>query len=285
MDTEPSSTYVPPLRSRAWVSDKVKGLTEALGPASDGMSVALGGFTLYRRPIAAVLTLIDRGLRDLTLIDYIGALEADLLIGAGCVSSVRSCYCGMEIFGLAPMHRLAVAEGRLEAVAETEATLAYGLRAARAQTDFMPARIFGGTDMLALRPDLKLVVSPYSTSRYVAVPALRPDITVIHAVMADAAGNAVLGGELGLDADLAAASGYTVVTAERIVDTAEVERHGADLLGGFVDAVVEAPRGAWPTSCLPDYRQDLGIIGDYMDACRAGRFDAFVAEMPRWRVP
>jgi glutaconate CoA-transferase, subunit A len=272
---------VPPRRRHPWSRSKVTTLDAALARVVDGAVLALGGFTLYRRPIGAVLGLIDRGVRDLTLVDYIAAFEADILIGAGCASRIRSCYCGMEIFGLAPMYRQATAEGRVEAIAETEATIAYGLRAARARTDFVPARIFGGTQMLELRPDLKLVASPYTEAQYVAIPALHPDVTIVHALIADSAGNAVLGSELALDNDLAAASHYTIVTAERIVPTAEIERYGADILGGFVDVVVAQPRGAWPTSCHPDYPQDMSFLADYMDSCSTGGFEAFVAAMKR----
>jgi glutaconate CoA-transferase subunit A len=273
------SREVPPHRLHPWSRDKVVALEAALDAVRDGCLLALGGFTLYRRPVRAVLALAQRGIRNLTLIDYIAGFEADLLIGAGCVSTIRSCFCGMEILGFAPNYRRALADGALVAVPETEATLAYGLRAARARTDFIPARIYGGTQMLELRPDLKLVNSPYSDSIYVAVPAIHPDVAIIHALMADDAGNAVLASELALDADLAAASRHTVITAERIVPTSEIERHGADVLGAWVDAVVEMPRGAWPTSCLPDYAHDMIFLADYVEACASDGFSEFLDRM------
>jgi glutaconate CoA-transferase subunit A len=255
-------------------------LGAALHPVENGCLLALGGFTLYRRPIAAVLAIIQRGVREISLLDNVAAFAADLLIGAGCVTRIHTCYIGMEILGVAPMYRLAIEEGRLEAVPESESTLAFGLRAARARTDFVPARIFGGTEMLDMRPDLHVVRSPYSEAEYVAVPALYPQVTVLHALMADECGNAVLGSELSLDADLAAASDYTVVTAERLVTVEEISLHGADVLGGWVDAVVEQPRGAWPTACHPIYGTDMSAMAAYMEACAAGRFDSFVAGLP-----
>jgi glutaconate CoA-transferase subunit A len=142
----------------------------------------------------------------------------------------------------------------------------------------MPARIFAGTEMLEARRDLQLVVSPYSGERYIAVPALHPDTAIIHALMADELGNAVLASQLALDADLAAASLRTVLTAERIVPTAAIEQHGADILGGWVDAVVEQPGGAWPTSCHPDYAIDLAYLADYVEACREDRFASFLSQ-------
>jgi glutaconate CoA-transferase subunit A len=253
-------------------------LEDAVGHVRAGCAVALGGMTLYRRPVACALAIARAGATGLTLIDYAASIEGDLLIGAGCVATVRSCYFGMDVLGLAPMHRQAAQAGTIHIVEETEATLALGLRAARARVDFMPARILAQTDVRAVRTDLQDVISPYSGESYVAVPAIVPDIAFIHALMADEAGNAVLGSDYGVDADLAAAARRTVVTAERIVETAEIEQSGADVLGGFVDHVVHVPRGAWPTACHPLYETDLPLLADYVEACREGSFEAFVGD-------
>lgn len=267
-----------PLGSGRWLADKATSLGEAVAVVEDGQTVAFGGMTLFRRPVAAAVELVRRAPRELTLLDYTGAYEGDILIGAGCVSRVRSCYFGLDVLGLAPMHRIAIQEGRIEVVEETEATVALGLRAARAHVDFLPGRILAGTDIPKVRPDLRTTTSPYSGKEYIAVPALVPDVTFVHAVSSDAAGNAVLGSEYSLDVDMAAAARHTVVTAERIVPTSEIEEEGADLLGAFVDAVVELPGGARPTSCFPDYEVDLEFLADYVEACRAGEFERFLAE-------
>jgi glutaconate CoA-transferase subunit A len=265
-----------PLVDAPFLANKQTSLEEAVGYVRSGHMVALGGMTLYRRPVACALAIARADVTGLTLIDYAGSIEGDLLIGSGCVSSVRSCYFGMDVLGLAPMHRRAAQAGSLHIVEETEATLALGLRAARARVDFLPARILAETDVRAVRSDLKDVISPYTGESYVAVPAIVPDIAFIHALMADEAGNAVLGSDYGVDADLAAASRRTVVTAERIVETAEIEQSGADLLGGFVDHVVHVPHGAWPTGCHPLYDTDLAVLADYVEACRDRGFDSFV---------
>ena len=174
------------------------------------------------------------------------------------------------------MYRTAVEQGRVRVIEETEATVAYGLRAARAGLDFMPARTFSGTDMLAVRPDLALVASPYSSDVYVAIPALVPDVAVVHALCADSAGNAVLGSEYCLDADLAAAARATIVTTERVVSSVEIARHGADIIGSHVDYVVAVPGGARPSSCHPEYRPDFEFLMAYADACRSDAFSAFL---------
>jgi len=269
----------------SWLANKRTSLQIAIENVHDGDLVGLGGMSLYRRPVAGVLELIRQGRRELRLLDYIGGFEGDILIGSGCVAEVRSCYFGMDVLGLAPMHRRAVGEGRLGVVQETEMTVAVGLRATRSGVDFIPARIFAETDMAQIRTDLEHVDSPYSGVSYVAIPAIEPDVAIIHALLADEAGNTILGGEYNLDQDLAAAARRTIVTAERIVDTEVIEEHGADIPGAWVDHVVEASSGARPTSCYPEYEVDLEFLADYVEACGDGQFEAFLDERLLQREP
>ena len=86
----------------------------------------------------------------------------------------------------------------------------------------------------------------------------------------------MLRGNHSLDPDLAAAARRTIVTAERIATTVEMEEHEADVLGGWVDHVVAAPGGARPASCHPEYDVDFAFLADYVEACRDGDFDAFL---------
>src|SRR5262249_39219033 len=145
-------------------------LQEAAALVKPGQTLALGGMTLYRRPVAFVRELLRRDPRpsDLTLLCFTASYESDLLVGAGCVSHVRSCYFGLEIFGLAPMF---TAAATLDVIQETEASLAAGLRATMAGIGFMPALGWLGTDLMTLRPDVKTVIDPYSGEELVAFPA------------------------------------------------------------------------------------------------------------------
>jgi glutaconate CoA-transferase subunit A len=274
---DPEAGFAPVLAG-GWTPTKVTTMAAALAGSGDGDLIALGGMTLFRRPVAAAAELIRRGLRDLTLIDYTGGFEGDILIGAGCVAKVRSCYFGLDVLGLAPMHRQALAAGEIELVDESEVTLALALRAARAHVDFMPARIFDGTGFPVPGSRLERVRSPFSGREYVAVPALTPDLAIVHATVADAAGNAFLGSDYGLDADLAATARTTVLTTERLVETADLGDGDVDILGASVDHVVLAPRGAYPTACLPDYDVDFGFLADYVEACAEGRFEGYLED-------
>ena len=253
--------------------DKVMSLQEAAKLVQPGHTLALGGMTLYRRPVAFVRELIRRGMGDLTLLALTASYESDLLVGAGLVKRVRTCYFGLEVFGLAPMFTQLATTGQVEVIEETEASIAFGLRAALAGVGFMPGQGWRETDLLRVRPDVKLVDDPYSERSYVAFPAIHPDVAVIHARVADRAGNAVLGGNLAVDWELSLAARKTVVTAERLVEELEGR---ADILGLCVHAIVEAPRGAHPTSCYPDYPLASEEILNYVEACAAGRFEEYL---------
>ena len=110
------------------VFENLVSIEEAADLVSDGQNLALGGMTLYRRPIGFVKALLRRRPRprDLTLLSFTGGLESDLLIGAGCVRQVRSAYFGLESFGLAPMFTQFVQSGRIKVIEETEASIVMG---------------------------------------------------------------------------------------------------------------------------------------------------------------
>jgi glutaconate CoA-transferase subunit A len=229
--------------------------------------------TLYRRPVAFVQAMLDTKVTDLTLLCLTCGFESDLLVGAGRVRRVRTCYFGLEGFGLAPMFTQRATAGELEVVEETEASLAFGLRATLAGVNFMPSLAWLGTDLPQVRPDVKVVQDPYSDQVYTAFPALEVDTAVLHAPVADRWGNARLGGNLALDRELAMTASQVVVTAEQVVDRLAGP---LELPGIRVTAVVEAPRGAWPTSCYPAYPLDGEELLDYVKACASGRFDDYL---------
>lgn len=246
--------------------NKVMTMKEAALLITSGTILALGGSTLYRRPLAFVRALIDRYQQstepgNLTLLAFTAGLESDLLVGMGMVSCVRSCYFGLEIFGLAPMFTYAASHGQIEIMEETEASLAFGLRAQMAGVGFMPGRGWLGTDLPRLRPDVQTVSDPYSGEKLMAFPAIRPDWAVIHALRADPDGNTQIGEHHGVDPELTIASAQVIVTAEEIVPALDK----ADLVAPFVHVVVEAPKGAWPSSCHPLYPLDGLAVLDYTE--------------------
>ncbi len=248
--------------------EKQMTLDQAAALVPTGCTLALGGMTLYRRPMAFVRALIQRSrlpgtdfTGGLTLLCFTASLESDLLVGAGLVNKVRTCYFGMEIFGLAPMFTYCASRGSIEVVEETEASLSLGLRAQMAGIGFMPGRAWLGTDLPKLRPDVCTIKDPYSGEELMAFPAIRPDVAVIHALRADAEGNAQIGDNRAVDAELALTAGTVIVTAEEIVP----DLKKADIVAPIVDAVVHVHGGALPTSCHPLYPLDGETLMAYTE--------------------
>ena len=246
--------------------DKRSTFAEVVSQIPSGGMLALGGVTNFRRPIAFVRALINHyqdteNPKDLTLLCFTAGLESDLLVGAGMVQRVRSCYFGLEIFGLAPMYTHYANQGKIEVIEESEASIALGLRASIAGIGFLPGRAWIGTDLPKLRPDVRTITDPYTDETLIAFPAIKPDVAVIHAIKADWEGNAIIGKNKGVDEELTLAADKVILTAEEIVQ--KLDR--VDLISQFIDAVVPAPKGALPTSCHPLYELDGAALLDYIE--------------------
>jgi glutaconate CoA-transferase subunit A len=142
-----------------------------------------------------------------------------------------------------------------------------GLRAAAFGLPFMPAAGFDGSDLPEAR-GFKYAVDPYTGTRVLAIPRLQPDVAVIHVPEADIEGNSRIYGTRFEDALMASAADMVIITAERIVDRAELARQPElTVVPGFlVRAVVEAPGGAWPGSCHPLYNYDAEAVSAYLAA-------------------
>ncbi|MGW8249406.1 MAG: CoA transferase subunit A, partial [Anaerolineales bacterium] len=151
--------------------------------------------------------------------------------------------------------------GSIQVIEESEASLAFGLRAQMSGIGFMPGRGWIGTDLPALRPDVKTIIDPYTGEQLMAFPAIQPDFAVIHALRADRDGNAQIGDNKGIDLELSLASKTVIITVEEIIP----ELNKADIVAPLVDYLVLAPKGAQPTSCHPLYALDGEALLAYTD--------------------
>lgn len=261
--------------------DKTATFSDIIKQVPSGGSLALGGMTNYRRPMAFVKALIRNYLDfgepgDLTLVSFTAGLESDMLVGAGMVKRVRACYFGLEIFGLAPMFTYYANRGKIEVIEESEASLALGLRATLAGIGFLPGRAWIGTDLPSLRPDVRTITDPYSDETLIAFPAIKPDVAVIHAIKADSEGNALIGDNKGVDEELTLAAEKVFLTTEEIGP--QLQR--ADLIAPLVSAVVDAPQGALPTSCHPLYQLDGETLLAYVEQVSdPASFEAYLPQL------
>ena len=240
-------------------------LEAALEAVRDGMVIGVGGSPLSRKPMDAVRALAARAPKDLQLVTFTGSLDVELLIASGSLRAVRASHVSLGEAGRAELFQAAVMAGAIEDLEESEWMLLGRLRAAAAGMPFLPTRAALGSDLAAAR-GLREVADPYTGATYLAMPALAPDVAVIHAWRADAAGNVQMPWPpdhlADVDLLLARAARHTIVTVERLVPAEEIARTAdRTVLFGFeVGAVVEAPRGAWPTGSPSDYPANVAEV-------------------------
>lgn len=224
--------------------------------------------------MAATPAIIARGTGDLHLVCIpTGGMQVDMLIAAGLVASVETSAVSLGEAGGAPSFLRAVKAGEIGIRDATCPAIHAGLLAAQKGVPFLPMRGLIGTDVLANRDDWAMVENPFEAGDHlVAIPAIHPDRALFHAAMADRQGNVWIGRRREL-ASMAYAARETLVTVERIVehDLLADEITAAGVLPAlYVDAVAEAPGGAWPYGCWGEYGTDADALSRYAAAAKAG---------------
>lgn len=239
---------------------------EALAAIADGC-VLLVPRESSGVPMEATRALIRRGIKRLHLVTCpTSTLQADLLIGAGCVDTLETSAVSLNEFGAAPRFTAAAIAGSIRILDATCPALHAALQAAEKGAPFMALRGLIGSDVLAQRPDWRVIDNPFGQDDpVVLVPALKGDVALFHAPMADHAGNVWIGTNREL-VTMAHAAQKTVVTVEKIVDGNLLEdpQLAAGTLAGFyVEAIALAPRGAWPLGLSGHYAVDAEHLAEY----------------------
>jgi glutaconate CoA-transferase subunit A len=279
--------------------DKRMSAAEVVGELRDGMTIGIGGWSSRRKPMALVRAILASPLRDLTVVSY-GGPDVGLLCAAGKVRHLVFGFVTLDTIPYDPHFARARQDGAITVRELDEGMLQCGLRAAAHRLPFLPIRAGLGSSVVDLDPTLRTVRSPYDDGEeLLAMPALHLDAALVHLNRADRHGNAqYLGPDPYFDDLFCLAAERRYVSCERIVPTAELNRgsvdgslasgaHGAPLQTlllnrMMVDGVVEAPGGAHPTSCVPDYRRDEAFQRHYAEAARdpeawAGFAERFLA--------
>jgi glutaconate CoA-transferase, subunit A len=238
-------------------ADKRRDLAALVAEVHEGDCVAIGGGLSWREPMAALRELIRQRIGGLKLVGSAHGIDVDLLCGAGAVAVSAESYVGFEQdFGMAPNYRRACESGAVEVRDNCCYTLVQQLRATIAGLPFMPVRSVRGTGFMALHPEFKTMICPFTGEELVLVPALQPDIAILHAQYADQHGNLHIEGPPVADILFAKASKKVIVTVEQIVSSGRLAEIGVTIPYFYVTAIVETPYGAHPTSCYPFYAYD-----------------------------
>ena len=221
-------------------------------------------------PVAAVMALIRRGVKDLHLLFApIGGIAGDLLIGAGCVKTLEAAAITMGEAGLAPRFSEAVQPNTIAMLDSTCPAIHTALQASEKGVPFMPLRGLIGSDVLKNRADWQVIVDPFDKNDgpIVLLPAIQPDIALIHAPLADRDGNVWIGKRREL-MTMAHAAKTTFVTVEEIQDDNLLENDltaAGTLPDMYVGAIAEAEKGCWPLGLAGRYPADTAAIMDYVE--------------------
>ena len=243
-----------------------RSLDEALAPIIDGCMLAVPRET-SGVAMAATRVLVRRGVKRLHLVALpTSTLQADLLIGAGCIETLETSAVSLGEFGAAPRFTAAILAGAIRMRDATCPALHAQFQAAEKGVPFMPLRGLIGSDLMAHRSDWKVVDNPFGNNDpIVLLPALKPDVVLFHAPLADRDGNIYIGTQREL-VTMAHAAERTIVTVEEIQETDLLRDPlftAGTLPGFYVDTVAVAPRGAWPLP-LPDrYGIDAAHMSEY----------------------
>jgi len=257
-------------------------LDEALAPITDGCVLAVPR-DVSGVAMAATRALIRRGIKRLRLVTLpTSSLQADLFIGAGCVATVETSAVSLGEFGPAPRFTAAVLSGAIAVKDATCPALHAAFQAAEKGVPFIPLRGLIGSDVLAHRPDWKVIKNPFGDDDpIVLLPAIKPDVALFHAPLADRAGNIWIGRDREL-ATMAHAAAKTVVTVERLHDgnLFDDPRLAAGALGGFyLETIAVVPKGAWPLALADHYPADATHLAEY--ARLAATAEGFAAYLDR----
>lgn len=252
-------------------SSRLMTVEEAVSLIKDGDKVALGGALSLREPMALIREIIRQGRKNLHLIGNAHGIDVDMLCGAGCVGKAEVTYVGFEFdFGIALNYRKGCESGQIKILENNCVTLINQLRASAFGMPFIAQRSFGGTDILKIHPEFKEIESPFGGEPVVLAPALKPDAALIHAQFADAKGNVSIGEPFASDLIIARAAEKVIVSAEKIISTEEMRSHKPNIPYYEVTAVVEAPYGAHPTNCYPNYAYDREHMALYVASTKKG---------------
>jgi glutaconate CoA-transferase subunit A len=257
--------------------DKRMTPAEVVAELSDGMTIGIGGWGSRRKPMALVRAILASGVKDLTIVSY-GGPDVGLLAAAGKIRRLVFGFVSLDTVAYDPHFQRVRQESKLDTMELDEGMLQTGLLAAAHRLPFLPTRAGLGSDVLTLNPEIRTILDPYGSEELVAMPALKLDVALVHLNRADKHGNAqYLGPDPYFDDLFCMAATRRYVSTEQIVDTFDGPPQVMLVNRMMVDGVVETPRGAHFTSCVPDYPRDEEFQKLYASTSYESFVDRFVS--------
>lgn len=234
--------------------------------------------------MAATRALVRRGAKDLHVVCVpTSGIQADVLIGAGCVATIETSAVALGEHGTAPRFAQAVRDGTLRVLDATCPAIHAGLLAGVKGVPFIPLRGVIGSDLVARRADWKVIDNPFAPGDPIlVVTAIIPDVALFHAPCADRQGNIFIGRSRDL-LRMAQAARETFVTVEQVIDTdllRDRDRAGATIPAAYVTRIAIAQRGAAPLGLPGHYDPDAAALARYAQAAKTA--EGFQAWLDEW---
>ena len=245
---------------------KVVTLDEAAATIKDGELVGIGGSTLSRTPMAMILAMIRARKKNISVCRSIVSSEGDLLFGSGICNKIMTSWFSQGIvWGVSKVMRHHVESGSAVYEEWSHMAMGMGFRAGAMGIPFLPMRSMLGSDLIGRRPEAKTIDCPFTGEKLLLIPALNPDVAIIHVPRCDAYGNAQIDGLQFMDIDLAMAAKRVILTTETIVSNDQIRRMPDQTKIPFfaVEAVVEVPYGAAPHECSGGYEPFFKHMDSY----------------------
>ena len=237
----------------------------------DGDSVVAGGCLFTRTPLALVREILRQRRTGLTLCRNLMCTEGELMMAAGAVERVVTAWMSIGLpWGVSKILRHYVETGAVALEEWSHLALGLRFRAGAMGVPFLPALTMLGSDLVGVG-GLKTVQDPYTGETLAAVPALFPDVALLHVHRADRFGNCQIDGYPHMDADIARAATTVLVSTEEIISDEETRRSpDRTVVPGFVvDALVRVPFGSFPHECYGLYEADYDHFAEYCAAIDA----------------
>ena len=247
--------------------EKLTTIDEAAARVKDGDSLAFGGCLFSRTPLALIRALLRRRPTGLTISRNLMCYEGEWCMVAGAVDKVVTSWMGIGLpWGLSKIVREYVESGRVPMEEWSHLALGLRFRAAAMGVPFLPSLTMLGSGLVDVGGS-KTIDCPYTGEKLLAVPALFPDVAMLHVHRADRFGNCQIDGYPHMDADIARAAATVLVTAEEIVPEEEIRLHpDRTVIPGFiVDALVHVPYGSYPHECYGLYDAEPDHFSAYVD--------------------
>ncbi|MDN3653819.1 CoA-transferase [Thalassotalea ponticola] len=262
--------------------NKLMSIADVVANLTDGMTIGIGGWGPRRKPMALIRAILNSDVKDLTIVAYGGA-DVGMLCAAGKVKKVIFAFVSLDFIPLEPFFRQARQSGSIEVMEVDEGMLLHGLRAASWGCPFIPTAVGLGTDVLTHNPDIQVINSPYDDKEWVAMPAIKLDVALVHVNSADQHGVCQINApDCFMDEWFVRAADKAFVSTENLVDSDHFyqaeQANRVHWERNHTTGVVHIPGGAHPTSCQPEYGFDVEHFKAYSRAAKEGGFSGYAEQ-------